>query len=179
MRILKWFLWIAAVLVIIAAGLLWFIGAFDQVKVSEQQVGPFTYAYEKFVGPYQNSGAVFTNVYKILKEASVESTRGIGIYYDDPKTVAAAKLRSDCGAIIELKDIRKLRGKLLISRLGKKNCVVAELPIKTMFSYMIGPAKAYPTLINYAKARALKTAMVFELYDMPHNKILYVMEINK
>lgn len=182
MKILKWLLAIIVVLAIVLVGLLWYLGVFSTVKVTEREIGPFTYVYEKYVGPYQNTGPVFDKVYKALKTDGIESLLGIGIYYDNPKTVPTTKLRSDCGSIIEAKDLRKLvklEKKYQVAMLDKSNCLVAELPIKSVLSYMIGPAKAYPAMTKYAIAKGLKAGLVFELYDMPHSKILYVMQIIK
>lgn len=186
MKVLKWVLIVLVVLVLIFLAYLWNLGAFSRLTASEQVLGPYTIAYTRFVGPYQGTGKVFMNVYNIMKGAGLavsEKSDSIGIYYDDPKTVAPDKLRSDCGLIIPAGDLAKAKdlakNGLQVLTLPKQDCVIVEFPIKGVASYMIGPGKAYPVLMQYAQTKGYKTSMVFEYYDMANKKIVYAMVISK
>jgi hypothetical protein len=182
MKILKWSLLVIALIVLLIAGFLAYLGFFSPLKVYETKLGPFTIAYESFTGPYAKSGAVFSLVYSVVRAAGIEPTRGLGIYYDDPGKVAADKLRSDCGVVIEAKDFGKLkvlRKKLKVKRIDQDLGLVVEFPIRNSLSYMIGPLKAYPALMKYAAARGYRGEMTYELYDEPHKKIFFVLVIGQ
>ena len=182
MKIFKRGLIIIAVVVLLAIGFLTYMGLFLPMKVYESKMGPFTVAYESFVGPYSKTGPVFAKVYGALKTAGIASPRGLGIYYDDPSRVPADKLRSDCGVVIEKSDMAKfnvVRAKLKVKQLAKKDSIVAEFPIRNALSYMIGPMKAYPVLMNYAREKGYKMSMSYELYDEAQGKIFFVFVITK
>jgi hypothetical protein len=178
-RILKSLVVFAAALVVITAGFLWYMGMFNGVKVSMRNVGPYTYVYESFIGPYKDTGKVFDRVYKELRADGVHTDSAIGIYYDDPNTVKASKLHSDCGCILEEKDLSRLPAlleKYKIKTVGAKMRLAAEFPYRNVLSYMIGPAKVYPVLMSEALKNGSKVVSVFEVYDMTEKKILYVIE---
>ena len=182
MKLLKWILVVIIVIVILLVAWLAYMGIFGSVKVTEREMGPYTIVYDNYVGPYANTMKVFEKVYKAVKSVSVESVAGIGIYYDIPGKVASDKLRSSCGAVIDPKDIRKiypLRKQFKVMALPKKMSMVAEFPIRNSLSFMIGPMKGYPAIMNYMKEKGYKMAMPYEYYDMKTNKILYVMVIIK
>jgi hypothetical protein len=143
-------------------------------------MGPYTIAYERFTGPYMQTGPVFARVYETLKKNGINTTLGLGIYHDDPGQVAADKLRSDCGVVIEPKDsarVLRIGAQLLVLTLGKRPCVVVEFPIRNTLSYMFGPMKAYPALMKSAQAKNYKIARTYELYDEGKGKIFFVLEI--
>jgi hypothetical protein len=186
MKILKWIIIVLVVLALVVLGFFWYMGIFSSVKASEREMGPFTIAYETYIGEYKNTGKAFMDVDKVMKSLSMEVSEksdSIGIYYDDPAKVAKDKLRSDCGIVIAPKDMAKiwaLKGKgLKVMTIPKKMCVVAAFPIRNMISYMIGPAKGYPALMKYAAEKKLKTGMMYEFYDMKGGNILFTMEIKK
>jgi hypothetical protein len=159
------------------------LGAFSKITVTEQEVGPYTYVYKSFVGDYKLTETVFDDVYAQLKKNNIPAGLGIGIYYDNPQTVAADKLRSDCGSIIADTDAakaKKLGKDFTVKTLPKAKRVVAEFPIKNTLSYILGPIKAYPALMAYAKDKGYSEMVVgIEIYDMAHKKTLYVMDIVK
>ncbi|MFA4967921.1 MAG: hypothetical protein WC624_06895 [Candidatus Margulisiibacteriota bacterium] len=186
MKILKWVLTIVVVIVLALLAFLWYMGIFSSVKVTEREMGPFTIAYERYVGEYKDTGKAFMNVHSVMTSLSMEvsdKSDSLGIYYDDPAKVAKDKLKSDCGIVIAKKDmskIWKLRSKgLKVMTLPKKMSVVAEFPIRNVMSYMIGPAKAYPVLMKYAVQKNYKAKMMYEFYDMKAGKILFTLVIAK
>jgi hypothetical protein len=157
-----------------------YMGLLFPLKAYEAEMGPYTIAYESFTGPYAKTGPVFARVYEALKAEKIATVRGLGIYYDDPATVAADKLRSDCGVVIEDSDLarfNRVRGKFQVKRLARMKSVVVEFPIRTPLSYMFGPMKAYPALMRYAQAKGYKMAGSYELYDEPQGKIFFVLEV--
>ncbi len=177
MKIGKWLLIVVAVVVVLGAGYLTYLGYFSSPKPYETKTGPYVIAYESFVGPYSKTGPVFASVYDALEAVGVKGRLGIGIYYDDPARVPADKLRSDCGMVLEKGDLAKLKGKFNIKVLPKTDSVIVEFPIRNTLSYAIGPMKAYPILMRYAREKNYKTAGAYELYDEINRKIYFVMAI--
>jgi hypothetical protein len=180
MKVAKVFLSIIIVIVVVALALMSGAGFFEKVTVSERDMGPFTLIYMEYKGPYNQTGKVFAKVYEICKTVGVSTARGIGIYLDNPRTVAADQLRSECGSVLEGKDLLKipaLLGKgLKVQLLPREASLVAEFPLKNGLSYMIGPAVSYRVLMKYAKQKNFKDGPVYELYDIPAKKIYYVMK---
>jgi len=187
-KILKWSVILLLVLAAAIAAFLGYMGVFSSVKVEEKEMGPYTLVYESFVGPYSQTGAVFTRVYESLKADKIATRNGIGIYYDDPSKVSQDRLRSDCGCLIDSKDIEKVKrlgNKYKLKTIKKNLSMVAEFPIRNSLSYMIGPMKAYPALEAHMKKNGYffqkngRSAVPFELYQMGSNRILFVTEILK
>jgi len=182
MKALRGIVIVVVVLAIVAAGLLAYMGVFSKVTVSEEKTGPYTYAYEQFVGPYSKTGPVFAYMCSSLKKDGVKTTKSLGVYYDDPKTVPQDKLKSDCGCVIENADLAKLPKlleKYTIRTLPAKNRIVATFPLRNMFSYMIGPMKVYPVLNKYAISKGYTITGVYELYDKAAGTITYMIETAK
>lgn len=181
-KFLKWLLIIALVLAVIFFAILAYMGALTEPSVSEAKMGPYLLVYEEYVGPYMNTGKVFDKVYNAVKNDGIETTRGLGIYFDDPSRVPADKLRSECGVVIEGKDASKFAAvskKYMSKKIKASDSLVVEFPIRNAFSYMVGPMKAYPALAKYARSKNYKMAGAYELYDHPAGKIFFVMEISK
>jgi hypothetical protein len=57
--------------------------------------------------------------------------------------------------------------------------VVVEFPYKNELSYVIGPARAYPVIMKYAKENKLAMKIAYEIYDTLEKKIYYIMEVAK
>ena len=170
------------IVLVIIVGLLIFtayLGVFSTPKSSERITGPYTFVYEDVAGDYKKTGPVFDKLYKLLKDDGIETTQAIGIYFDDPGKVPVEKLRSQCGIIVEKKDVVKIKKKYKVKNIRKHNSIVVEFSVKNMLSYMIAPMKCYSVLMKHAKEKGYKTAMPFEFYDMPGKKILFIMEIKK
>jgi len=164
-----------------AAIVLWKAGFFAPVSVVEQKLGPYAFVYEPFTGDYKLTGKVFEQVQKALEREGIETRKALGIYYDDPQRVPAAKLRSECGSVLENEYLPK--AKYLISKQFKikvippRQSVAADFPIRGPYSYMIGPIKVYPVLKKYCADRKYAVSLVYEIYDRERQKISYVIQV--
>ncbi len=181
MKVLKIILINIVILILLLLILMFYIGMFNKMEVKQQEMGPYVIAYEPFVGPYSKTASAFNNVYDVLKENGIESQVGLGIYYDDPSKVPADKLRSDCGSVLTGENINKvilIEGKINIKDIDRSKCIVTTFPIKNSLSYMFGPIKAYPALMEYAQKNKLELGeLSYEVYDMPNKVIYYVFQI--
>jgi len=168
------------VLTIVLSGVIFlaYLGMFSTLEPVERVMGPYTFVYEEFAGPYRDTGPVFDKVNAALEKEGIQPPRGLGIYYDDPAKVPADKLRSKCGSIIEgenLKKFEKVKEKFKVIVIEKSRGVVVEFPIKNALSYMIGPMKCYPFMAKYIQEKGYKLkGNAYELYDIPGAKTLYV-----
>lgn len=183
MKILKISLVVIAGLILIVFGFLWYAGIFADVTVTEKSAGGYKVVGREYTGAYSKAGKVIADVNKELEGMGVTCTKGFGIYYDDPAATPAEKCRSFVGGILEEKDLSKMeelkqRGFRLDS-VAMANAVVAEFPLSSMLSYMIGPVKAYPAISKYMKERNYMHTLSMEVYDVPQKKILFIMQYSK
>jgi hypothetical protein len=176
--ILQVLIGIVFTVVILIFVFLWFGGFFTKLTVVEKEMGPYTFAYQEFIGPYSKTKNVFEQVYKILVENSITSEIGIGIYFDDPKEVPADKLKSHCGSVITEEEAKKLQGKLQTDTIPKGKAIVVDFPYKSVLSYMVGPMRVYPVLSRYALEKGYaQTTKGIEVYDIPNKVLYYYFEI--
>lgn len=163
---------VAAAVLLIQAGLLY------KTAVQEAQTGPYTLVYLEHTGDYSKSAQVQMEVYnKLIAEFGINTTKGFGIYFDDPAVTPKDKLRSEVGCILEGEDIKKaafVSSKFKVKTLEKKQGLVVEHPFNSPLSIMIGIYKAYPLINKFVKDKSLPYGVCMEIYDVPAKKILYI-----
>jgi hypothetical protein len=184
MKTIKTILIVLAVLVIALAAFYAYYGGFKKINVSVSKSGGDILIYEKIQGDYKQSGVIMDKIYyALLNEDNVETFKGFGIYYDNPKKVEKSKLRSEAGCILEKKDIDKLpmlENKYTIRTFPEKEYIITEFPYKGKASIFFGIMKVPPALNKYAKLNGYKEdSPVMEIYDVPNNKISYRKELIK
>lgn len=168
---------IVALGVVSIVGFIGYMGLFSEVTVVEKNMGPYVMVYDSFVGPYQDTAAVFDKVYKAMEEKGISTELGIGVYYDDPAKVPADKLRSDCGVVLPQKNmdrLEELKQTFKVKTLKAAPSLVVDFPIKNSLSYMMGPIKAYPALSKHVESKGKTFDTTYELYDVPKSKIHFV-----
>ncbi|WP_422080972.1 GyrI-like domain-containing protein [Ulvibacterium sp.] len=177
MKTLQIVLWTIAVLVVILVSAYTYYGGFVTISPEIKEVGGETLVYEKITGDYSQSSAISDRVYqKLLEDHQIATTKGFGIYYDNPKVTEKDKLRADIGCILEsdLDKMEALKKDFEVMEYPKDKYLVAEFPFKGMPSVLIGIRRVYPTLNVYAeqKGYAMDTP-VMEIWDVPNKKIKY------
>jgi hypothetical protein len=174
---MKNLLWLITLIAVIVVALFAYLGAFSEVLVTESRFGPHYFVYESFTGDYSRTGPIFDRVNKALSGAGLKTSKGLGIYYDDPKQVPKNQLRSDCGSLFATdpsEKIVKLKSNLKIRRLPSTRAAMVAFPLRNKLSFFIGPSKAYPVLNAYLKEKKLEVKNFMELYDMAAKKIYYI-----
>jgi len=125
---------------------------------------------------------VMDRIYERLKEEdNIETFRGFGIYYDDPKTTPGEELRSIAGCILEPADtsrIKSLSGKYAIMEIPEKLYVTSEIPFRSQLSVFAGIVKVYPALKKYMKDKGYAQVPAMEIYDS-NKTIIYLFEVVK
>jgi len=155
-----------------------YYGGFKKVSFSIEIQGGEMLVYREMTGDYSKSGKLMDEIYyALLNDYGIETYKGFGIYYDNPRDVEKSKLRSEVGCIIEENDLIKLTllsGDLKTKRYPETKCVVTEFPHKGMISIFMGILKIYPALIKYVDNNNLDAyGAVMEIYDVPNKKIIY------
>jgi len=172
---------IIAVIVIIIAILAYWLGAFAKLNIEEAAAGPYVLVYEEHVGPYSGIKAVQDGIYyRLLNEEQISTTKGFGIYYDNPKVVDKEKLRSIGGVILEEEyadRIPDLEKNFKLKRLGEGQVITTSIPFKNPLSVMVGIFKVYPAIERYVEEKGYDMGEMMEIYDVPNKKIIYLMPL--
>lgn len=158
-----------------------YYGGFKKVSIGVRVHGGEMLVYRDVVGDYSQTPEVSNEVYyALLNDYQIETYKGFGIFYDNPKTVEKSKLRSEVGCILEDKDshrVIELEGRFNVKTLPEAEYMVAAFPLKGMMSIMVGIMKVYPALNKYAKKHGYAEAPIVEIYDVPNKKIIYMQEV--
>lgn len=168
---------ISAIITILFA-LYAYYGGFRKISFELVDAGGEVLVYKSLTGDYKHSGKAIDKIYySLLEEEGIETFRGFGIYYDNPKKVEASKLRSDVGCVLEDVDekiIEKLSENYNIKTLPKQKYLVAEFPYKGKISIFIGIMRVYPAMEKYINKEGIsEDGFVMEVYDVPGKKIVY------
>jgi hypothetical protein len=157
-----------------------YMGFFEKIKLEEKKDGGYIIVGMEITGPYKDVGKSMKSVQQKLDKIKVKHSQSIGVYYDDPATVAPDKCRSLVGAILPNQQSEKMVGLessgLKLDSVPAAKAVIAEFPLKNTLSYMIGPMKVYPAFTNYMKEKGYKSTLSYEIYDEERHIIIYVMQ---
>jgi len=165
------------ILIIIVAFFVFFIavvfatfaysGLFAKVTFEQKEMGPFVVAY-------------MDHVYEELKSEGIVCTKGVGVYFDDPKKTEKENLKSYAGCLLEgdaLSEVSDLQTKMKIYQLEKGKFAVSSFPYKNTLSIIIGVMRVYPKMSEYISENKLNSAEIVEIYDMENQVIFYLMPI--
>lgn len=114
-------------------GYLYYMSFFNKIEITEKEMGPYKVVFKEHIGDYKETGKIMDEIYYSLLDDGVETYKGFGIYYDDPKVVEKDKLRSIAGSIIEEKDydkIDQLKDKYNIKTIDKTRSITTEFPFR-------------------------------------------------
>ena len=182
-KIMKIILIVIAILVVLIIVMYAYYGGFSKISFRMDNQGGETIVFESVTGDYSQTPKVSDKIYyALLNEEKIETTKGIGIYFDNPQKVAKDKLRSEIGCIIENADsvtLARLTEKYQVKTLPQSNFVVAEFPFKGKLSVMFGIMKVYPALDKFCKEHGYNESPITEIYDVPNKKIIYRKETTK
>lgn len=172
------FLIILGVILALVVGVYAYYGGFRSVKFRIENQGGEILIFKEMKGDYAKSGVVMDEIYKsLLQDYGIETYKGFGLYYDDPRKVEKENLRSEIGCILEPKDsasMERLKEKFKVKILDTRSYIVTEFPHKGKLSVFVGLMKIYPALNKYVSANGCKSeGAVMEIYDVPHHKIIY------
>ncbi len=170
-------IYIAAIIGIAILSIYAYLGGFTSIKVRSEVTGGEVIVYKEVRGNYKQTPDITNEIYYyLLNELGIETYKGIGIFYDNPKEVEAKELRSESGCVIEAVDVERLSSdkcKYRIQTLPTDTVITAELPFKGAFSIFMGFMKVYPAIEKYAHTHNMGNGPIIEIYDVPNKKIIY------
>lgn len=161
-----------------------YYGGLKTIKIEVREEGGETVVYESILGDYRKTGLTMDQVYNyLLKEKKIETFRGFGIYYDNPKQTPKSQLRSEAGCIVEKPDTGSLAGlpcDMKVKTLPVRKYMVTEFPYLGKLSVIFSLMKVYPALEKYAyKHDFAQDGAVTEIYDIPARKNYFRKELMK
>jgi len=183
-KVVKILLVIVIGAVVILTAIYAYYGGFRSVNFEVKETGGETFVYENVTGDYSQSPVVMDSIYyALLNDLKIETTKGAGIYYDNPQHVDKSKLRSEIGCMLDsevdsLKMVQ-LNNRFKVKTLPKTNYIVTEFPNKGMMSTFVGIMKVYPAMTGFVEKNGYKNSPVMEIYDVPTMTIIYRMEAEK
>ncbi|MDU1904226.1 MAG: GyrI-like domain-containing protein [Dysgonomonas sp.] len=183
MKILKIVLVIIAILAIACTAVYAFYGGFSTIEIRTEKTGGDIFVYESVTGDYSQTSLYTDKIYHSLLEDSIHTTRGAGIFYDNPKHVEISKLRSEVGCLLDNEpdslQMITISEKHKIKTIPEGNYITAQIPFKGPLSVVIGILKAYPAINKYMEENnlPLDKSPVIEIYDMSNKKIVYLKQI--
>lgn len=183
-KILKALLIILVVLVIGVTAIYAYFGGFKSIKIEVKEAGGEIFVYENVTGDYSQSPLVMDSIYySLIDYYKIETTKGAGIYYDNPQYKDKSHLRSEVGCIIDIPldslKMAELSQKYKVKILPKTTYLTTEFPHKGMLSVMVGIMKVYPAITKYSEENGFKDSPVMEIYNMPSKTIFYRTEAIK
>lgn len=168
---------IIGIVIVLLFGAYVYYGGFHPIKIKAETTGGETIVYKKVRGDYKQTSSATNEVYDyLLTTLKIQTYKGIGIFYDNPKNVKKEELRSEAGCIIEPSDMNKLEAapcKYEIKQLPQSRSIVVEFPYKGSLSVLIGLVRVHPKLEKYIRTNHLPDAPIVEIYDVPGKKIIY------
>ncbi|NXY77501.1 TX264 protein, partial [Glareola pratincola] len=161
---------LVVLLLLTVFGFVVYSGLFTEVVVSAGSLplGSITLAYKFRVGPYGESGQLFTDGCSISSKLC-----SIGVYYDNPHTVPPEKCRFAIGRILSEGDAKPSEEQIkrfqkygfkIFSFPAPSHVVMATFPFTTPLSIHLAINRVHPALDTYIKERKLCAHPRIEIY---------------
>lgn len=158
------------VILAILIGIYGFNGGFSKADVRMQHQNELLLIGIDHQGAYKTIGTAFEKVSKVKENAKLDSAVLVGVYFDDPKTVAEDSLRSFAGFTVPNMamgtEICKNNPGFYIMPIEESEAYVCDLKTSGTLSMMIAAMKAYPALGDAAEglSGSKKVTHVYEMY---------------
>ncbi len=146
--------------------LLFYVGAFKPVIISEVEAGPFIYLGKDHVGAYHKIVPVIEEVETWAKEKGLDCKLTFGKYLNDPDQVEEGRLKSFGGCLLPQSE------NIPVSQLPSGYKLETEFTrkyVKALFegSPGIGPMKVYPKVAEYFRTQNLsREEWTLEVYEV-------------
>jgi DNA gyrase inhibitor GyrI len=161
---------ILGVLLISGFAFLAYQGAFARIEVVQSTSPGYLVVGVDHTGPYEKIGPAFEQVSEACKEIGLLNTRMMGIYFDNPDSVAKEDLRALAAVVLSIPE----DSTLFLSKKGFRTftippgkCLAAEVKTGGMISMIIAAMKAYPALGEAAMKNSNGRTVnhVYEVYE--------------
>jgi len=171
---------IGLVLVLFSLVALHYVGAFDKLSMTVRTTDAMHVIYLDHKGPYKDIRFVMRDVYRYCTDKLLmRPTKGIGIFFDNPGTVAQQDLHSQAGFVVYMQPVG-VEAPYMTMTIDSMRAIVGEFPIRSMLSNFIGTQKFYSRLIGYSIRRHVSVGSpIMEVYDLDARKIVYIAPVKQ
>ena len=176
---------VALIFILFVVSYLAYLGAFQEMKISERELGPYRVIYKKHQGAYSDTNDLFTEFSQWKLKQNLSSAHLMGVYYDDPAQIDESKLRSEIGLSLSETDYKRLSNifasEFHFKQIPPRRYTMTTFPYKNMLSIFLGLGKAYPALNDYIKEKGYpddvhneQNGFTLEIYDETKSLITYL-----
>lgn len=160
---------VIAVVAGLVLSLMFRLGAFKSVALSESDAGPFKIVSKLHVGPYHKIVPVIEEVEKWARANNEPCKLSFGEFLDNIETVPEDRLKSNAGCIVEKEWKSGLPEGFEYREIPSRRYVLAEFE----GAPSIGPQKVYPKAKEYiSKHGLIAYGATIEMYEiLPDSKI--------
>jgi effector-binding domain-containing protein len=158
---------VAVVVTGLILSLLFRLGSFKPVQISESDRPAMKIVYKHHVGAYHKIVPVIEDVEKWVKANGEKCELSFGEYLDNPDEVAEDRLRSNGGCIVEAKPNAQMPDGFKFREVPPHHFVVGEFD----GAPSIGPMKVYPKAKDSIASKGYQiSGPIFELYKIGENQ---------
>ena len=184
MKAIKIILSAVVVIVLLLTAVYAYYGGFSKIEIKEESQGGEVFVFEEAVGDYSQTPDITNKIYySLLNDFKIETTKGAGIFIDNPQNTDKNKLRSELGCLLDAPadsaTMVKISEKFKIKALPEGKYLVTEFPFKGTMSVFVGIIKVYPAIMDYVEKNNYKQQPLTEIYDTPGEKTIYRMPLIK
>lgn len=174
----------AVIIIIIALLILAFVmlfyvyyGGFKKVTAVKGERRDMYIAYKLGKGDYSEVSLLLMDVEKYLKNSLTSESLGsaVGIFFDEPGTVALENQRYAAGYIITEKDYEAFienNADIKKAYFPAFEAVYATFPYKGRPSLFVAPDNVYPAIYSYLAQHSIQPNVSIEIYDK-ENKLMH------
>ena len=139
-----------------------YLGAFISQKIVKKEAGPFHLAFVEYTGSYKDFTTIIKSIQDTMHDNEIYDFNAFGMFFDDPKFVAEANLRSYIGVIVEEGDLEKVmqlaeKKELEYKKLDAHVYASTTFPYRNFISIFLGIMKVYPAFNEYGVANNFPT----------------------
>lgn len=121
------------------------LGSFKSVHVTEIEEGPFHLIYKKHVGPYHQIVPTMNEVEEWVKKNNLACPSTFGEFLDNPKEVDQDRLQSNAGCVVDQEITIPLPEGFVARTIERQSYVSAVFD----GAPSISPYKVYPKVFEY------------------------------
>ncbi|MES0490981.1 MAG: GyrI-like domain-containing protein [Leptospirales bacterium] len=169
-----------------------YMGAFSSPKLEKIEAGPFHLVYVEYTGSYKDFTTIIKSVQNTMNDNGIHNYNAFGLFFDDPKFVPDANLRSYIGVIVQDEEMEKVKTLVDNKEVSYKILepdvyISSSFPYRNFLSIFMGIMKVYPTFDEYGVANNFPTfvkkntgyedTFIMEIYKP--DEVLYYMTLPK
>lgn len=165
---------------IVSLGVLWYAGVFTNYSINEMEVGPYSGLYDNVYGNHADASDVRNEIYQELKRDKIKITSVFGIYYKEPETTPKGDLMGYAGCIVAHDDsiyLSEFRYPYKHMQMAVKKRIVVDIRYENNLTQLAGMLRIHPAMRKYARLKGYPVEPIMEIYDLPNQRIRYIMPI--